>query len=79
DVPLGEGMIRITALANHDRWASLDEARYKLEKLRWYDRTLASAVRFVPDFRNHVIDTDMFTPLTIRRFTGHNVSSLPVS
>jgi len=32
---------------------------------------LASAVRFVPDFRNQVIDTDMFTPLTIRRFTGH--------
>jgi len=71
DEPLGEGMIRITALANHDRWASLDESRYRIEKLRWYDRTLASAVRFVPDFRNHVIDTDMFTPLTIRRFTGH--------
>ena len=71
DEPLGEGMIRITALANHDHWAALDESRYKLEKLRWYDKTLASAVRFVPDFRNHVIDTDMFTPLTIRRFTGH--------
>ncbi len=31
----------------------------------------ASAVRFVPDFRRAVIDTDMFTPTTIRRFTGH--------
>jgi phytoene dehydrogenase-like protein len=25
----------------------------------------------VPDFRSAVIDTDMFTPTTIRRFTGH--------
>ena len=72
DEPLGEGMIRITALANHDRWAALGETQYRLEKLRWYDKTLASAVRFVPDFRNHVIDTDMFTPLTIRRYTGHD-------
>ena len=71
DQPLGEGMIRITSLANHDRWAELDEQQYRLEKLRWYDKTIASAVRFVPDFRNQVIDTDMFTPLTIHRFTGH--------
>ena len=26
----------------------------------------------MPDFRGHVIDTDMFTPKTIRRFTGHD-------
>lgn len=70
DQPLGEGMIRITALANFDRWARLNEKEYRLEKLRWYEKTLASAVRFVPDFRSNVIDTDMFTPLTVRRFTG---------
>ena len=70
DKPLGEGMIRITALANFDRWAELDPERYRVEKLKWYDRTLASAVRFVPDFRGNVVETDMFTPLTVRRFTG---------
>ena len=69
--PLGEGMVRITALANYARWAALDEASYRVEKLRWYDRMVASAVRFVPDFRSSVIDTDMFTPTTIRRYTGH--------
>ena len=31
-----------------------------------------SAVRFVPDFRDAVVETDMFTPATIRRFTGHD-------
>lgn len=71
DKPLDDGIIRITALANYDRWAALDEPSYRLEKLRWYDRMVAEAVRYVPDFRSAVIDTDMFTPTTILRFTGH--------
>jgi phytoene dehydrogenase-like protein len=66
------GTMRITALANFDRWRALDEEAYRLEKLRWYDRITASAVRFVPDYRGHVVDTDMFTPTTIVRFTGHD-------
>jgi phytoene dehydrogenase-like protein len=71
DGELDDGMIRITALANFDRWKSLSDEEYQLEKLRWHDRMVASAVRFIPDFRNRVIETDMFTPTTIRRFTGH--------
>lgn len=72
DKPLAEGVIRITSLANFELWQALDPEAYKLEKLRWYDRSVASAVRFVPDFRASVIDTDMFTPTTIRRYTGHD-------
>jgi phytoene dehydrogenase-like protein len=68
--PLDEGMIRITALANFDSWAALDETAYRLQKLRWYDKTLASAIRFVPDFRGSIVEADMFTPLTIHRYTG---------
>jgi phytoene dehydrogenase-like protein len=67
-----EGAIRVTVLANFDRWRALDERAYRLEKLRWYDRIAESAVRFVPDYRSHVIDTDMFTPTTIVRYTGHD-------
>src|SRR3989304_3473373 len=48
------------------------EDTYRLEKLRWYDRITGSAVRFVPDYRSRVIDTDMFTPTTIVRYTGHD-------
>ena len=69
--PMADNLIRITALANFDRWAALDPDAYRLAKLRWYDKMVASAVRIVPDFRSAVIDTDMFTPTTIRRFTGH--------
>ena len=72
DGELPEGVIRITAIADYDRWAALSEEQYKLEKLRWYDRTSAAAVRFIPDFRGHVVATDMFTPKTIRRFTWHD-------
>jgi phytoene dehydrogenase-like protein len=72
DGQLADGVIRITAIADFDRWTALDESQYPLEKLRWYDRLAASAVRFVPDFRARVIDTDMFTPKTIRRFTWHD-------
>jgi phytoene dehydrogenase-like protein len=71
DGPLADNVIRITALADFDAWRSLPLDAYAIEKARWYDRLAASAVRFVPDFRSRVIDTDMFTPLTVRRFTGH--------
>jgi phytoene dehydrogenase-like protein len=69
--PLREGMMRVCMLANFDRWAALDADAYRLAKLRCYDRMVASAVRFTPDFRGSVIETDLFTPLTIHRFTGH--------
>ncbi|MEX2093219.1 MAG: NAD(P)/FAD-dependent oxidoreductase [Pirellulales bacterium] len=70
--PPDDGTIRITALANFDRWRELGEDAYRLEKLRWYDRITESAVRFIPDYRSRVIDTDMFTPATVVRFTGHD-------
>lgn len=69
---LADGVMRITAIANYDRWSSLPEEEYALQKLQWYDRIVDSAVRFAPDYRGHVIDTDMFTPKTIRRFTWHD-------
>jgi phytoene dehydrogenase-like protein len=72
DGQLPDGVMRMTALADFDRWSGMSEEQYRLEKLRWYDRIVASAVQFVPDFRAHVVETDMFTPRTIRRFTWHD-------
>ena len=74
--PLAEGMVRTTALASYDRWAALAPEAYRLAKLRWYDKVVGSAVRFVPDFRSAVIDTDMFTPTTIQRFTGRTAGAV---
>ncbi|TWT67718.1 Phytoene desaturase (lycopene-forming) [Posidoniimonas polymericola] len=69
---LGEGVMRITVLANFDWWNNLSDEEYQLAKHRWYDRIVDSAVRFVPDYRARVVDTDMFSPTTIVRFTGHD-------
>lgn len=68
---LPDGVIRVTAIANHHQWCTLEDTRYAVEKLKWYDRLAAAAVGFVPDFRKHVVDTDFFTPKTIQRFTWH--------
>ena len=45
---------------------------YKQQKAYWCDRIMASAERYVPAFRKAMIESDFFTPDTIRRFTGHD-------
>jgi phytoene dehydrogenase-like protein len=69
---LPDGVIRITTLADHDRWCALTEPKYKAQKVEQYEAAVHSAVQFMPDFRRHIIDTDVFTPKTIRRFTWHD-------
>ena len=69
--PLPEGMIRITNLANFDLWNRLAEKEYKAQKAAWLEITLKEVVKLVPDFRDSIIFTDVFTPKTIHRFTGH--------
>ena len=69
--PLPKGMIRITNLANFDLWNRLGEEDYKAQKAAWLEITLKEVVKFVPDFRESIIFTDIFTPKTIHRFTGH--------
>jgi phytoene dehydrogenase-like protein len=71
DEPPSEGMMRVTALANYDRWTQLGEEDYRRAKKHWYDAMVESAVRFVPDFRPATVASDMFTPRTIHKFTGH--------
>jgi phytoene dehydrogenase-like protein len=71
DNPLPEGMIRITNLANFDLWSALDEEEYKAQKAAWLKISLNEVVKLIPDFRDSIVFTDVFTPKTIRRFTGH--------
>jgi len=71
DNPLPEGMLRITNMANFDLWNSLDEEEYNAQKATWLEATLKEVVKFVPDSRDSIIFTDIFTPKTIQGFTGH--------
>jgi phytoene dehydrogenase-like protein len=73
---LPEGLVRVTCLANYDRWADLPEAAYRAEKSRWFAAVQESARRFLPSaddaaVARATVATDMFTPRTIVKFTGH--------
>jgi phytoene dehydrogenase-like protein len=69
--PPVEGMLRATAIANHDRWCELDEEAYPIAKRAACDHLADMSARLGLDPRPHAIDSDSFTPRTIRRYTGH--------
>jgi len=76
DGRLPEGIFRVTCLANYDLWARLPEEQYQADKKRWFAEATRSARRFLPPVDDAVLAqaqlaTDMFTPRTIKKFTGH--------
>ncbi len=72
-----EGFLRITAMANYKRWAELDEDDYLRAKDHWYQKLQDVALDILPPAKNSLslndarIAQDMFTPRTVRKFTGH--------
>ena len=74
---LSEGFVRCTCLANYERWKGLSEERYLADKRRWFAAMTESAKRFMPTLASAdaleraTVASDVFTPLTIERFTGH--------
>ena len=76
DRHLAEGIFRVTCLARYDQWAPLAEESYQAQKIRCFDDVQRSARRFLPAVSDAAlteatITTDMFTPRTITKFTGH--------
>lgn len=69
--PLDKNVIRITNIANFSLWNALNEEEYREQKEKWYQASLEVVTRFVPDFRSHIVFTDVFTPKTIKKFTSH--------
>ena len=73
---LPEGIFRVTCLADYDHWANLEEEDYHVDKARWFADVQRSARRFLPPVDDATlaaatVTTDMFTPRTITKFTGH--------
>ncbi len=77
DRQLSEGFLRITAMANHDRWCTLAEEDYLAQKDYWYQALQNVALNILPEPKNGLrlddtrIAKDMFTPRTVRKYTGH--------
>lgn len=73
-----EGCLRVTCLANYAQWKTLrgnGEETYARAKALAYERMLDAALTHLPDvpaekMRAKTVATDMFTPLTVERFTG---------
>ncbi len=72
---LAEGFLRITAMANHDKWCALKDDDYLAQKEHWYAllQKVALGILSAPklDLDDHRLAKDMFTPRTVRKFTGH--------
>ena len=73
---LPEGIVRVTCLANPAPWFAFAPDEYAASKARWFTAVQHSARRFLPKaddaaLAGAVVTTDMFTPRTITKFTGH--------
>lgn len=73
---LPEGIVRVTCLADYEKWAHLPEQDYRSAKTHWFNEVQHSARRFLPAVADEALQeatiaTDMFTPRTITKFTGH--------
>jgi len=66
-----EGIVRVTWLANAKQWERLDERGYEEAKSGFRERFYERCDGMIPGIGGHVQASDLFTPNTIRRFTGH--------
>ncbi len=66
-----EGVIRATFIANFEKWNELDRANYLLKKKEVREQSLALIAKLFPGFNARLLYSDVFTPRTIMRYTGH--------
>ncbi len=76
DRKMPEGIVKITCLANYAQWAHLSEEKYRQDKALWYDKMQHSVLSYFPNLKpellkSSLVQSDMFTPKTIKRYTGH--------
>jgi len=84
---LSEGQVRCTCLANYEMWRGLSRERYRADKARWAAAMVESVKRFMPALEEGgeggadalaraTVAGDVFTPVTIERFTGHAAGAI---
>lgn len=66
-----EGMIRVTFIANFEKWNELDRKSYLLRKKEVCEEALKLVAKMFPAFQGNLLYHDVFTPKTITRYTGH--------
>jgi phytoene dehydrogenase-like protein len=73
-----EGQLRVTCLANYDKWVALDEKTYRSQKEICRKAMLDVALGYLPNGKSMAKELedrtellDVFSPRTIKKFTGH--------
>ena len=69
--PSSEGVIRLTNQANFGLWDGMTRSDYRAAKKEYRERGVNALLTYFPDFSDHIIYIDSFTPKTIFKYTGH--------
>lgn len=67
----GEGTARVTFIANYDQWKELDRDDYEKNKEIVANRAMGLVKNLAPGFDGELLFKDVFSPLTIERYTWH--------
>lgn len=68
----GPPMARLTSIADYEYWMGIEDPReYLKSKIEWSAKALKATGWVTPDFSRNVVFRDVFTPKTIKRYTGH--------
>jgi phytoene dehydrogenase-like protein len=68
---LDEGVVRITNIANFKKWEDLDRKTYLEQKENIYQNSKKLIKKLYPNFDQEILYKDVFTPKTVKKFTGH--------
>lgn len=66
-----ETCVRTTFIANFHQWKELTAEQYKKAKDDVLGRSLELVKKLLPEMQGELVFSDVFTPLTIKKFTSH--------
>lgn len=68
----GEGLFRLTFMANFDQWNALERPRYLEEKEKVFQDSMNILTKHVNGFSDlNIVSKDVFSPTTIKKYTSH--------
>ncbi|PIK15456.1 NAD(P)/FAD-dependent oxidoreductase [Halobacteriovorax sp. JY17] len=66
-----EGWVRITNMANFKLWNELERPEYKAQKELVFNDACQLTKKLMPSWNGEVLFKDIFSPTTIKKYTGH--------
>lgn len=67
----GEGTVRVTFMANYQQWRELSRESYEAKKDLVGEAALNLVKKLTPGFDGKLLFKDIFSPMTIERYTWH--------